>query len=96
MKQLLLDEFNKYRLAKYLDSRDMGTTLLIQEMDAAVNQLDQLQQDIIKSRYLVNDSDYITDQYVYQNLGISSNQYAYLRNKAFATLVNLLEIKKHG
>jgi len=63
------------------------------QIEKAVSQLPKLERRLIEERYMDNDSEYITDHYVYKDvLQISPTTYTKTRWKAFYKLALMLNI----
>lgn len=63
----------------------------VKKVEAAVEQLPDLEKRIIKLRYMCRDHDYITDYTIYETkLYISAPYYYKMRDRAFNKLITLL------
>lgn len=68
---------------------------LVERIEKAVEQLPDLEQRIIKLRYMCKDHNYISDYTVYEyKLPMSPNTYRKIRKQAFEKLYTMLVIKK--
>lgn len=67
----------------------------VEQIERAVEQLPELEQKVIRYRYMCKDYDYISDYYVYNfQVPMSANTYRKVRNRAFRKLHDMLLIKK--
>lgn len=63
----------------------------VEKVERAVNQLPDIEQDLIRHRYMTRDYNYISDYTVYETkLFISKPTYVKIRNRAFDSLYKML------
>ena len=63
----------------------------VEKVERAVNQLPDIEQDLIRHRYMTRDYNYISDYTVYETkLFISKPTYIKVRDRAFKKLYNML------
>jgi hypothetical protein len=88
--------FEKYRLYKYLEYKSFGYKMYCETVEKAVNSLPFQEKLLITERYLVNDSEYLTDEVIYKNRFIpviSAMTYSKIRKRAFSNFVRILQIQ---
>ena len=95
----VVKQLKKYRIAKYLE--EAGHELnheqqtFIKRIESAVNSLPRQERELIEKRYLVPDSDYITDQQIYQEeMQISYPYFRVIRERTFKKLAIILGLNK--